>query len=180
MDSKRADLMVKELFMDMKADLKSQKEIGMAFHIFFEDGYWRFQPEHMSKDQAYGLLNIYLTDPSSKTIAYSVTSDCNMRCPTTYEIIGEQLMAAFVTPDGKVDVNMQPYKRLHNGKIQYEKALNADGVSFGGDATSLYQPLTDVPDEMRRALVQAVNGQVAIEKKPYKSYTRENDGPTAH
>ena len=180
MDSKRADLMVKELFMDMKADLKSQKEIGMAFHIFFEDGYWRFEPAHLSKDQAYSLLNIYLTDPSSKTIAYSVTSDCNMRCPKTYEIIGEQLMAALVTPDGKVDVTMQPYKRLHNGKIQYEKSLIADGVSFGGDATSLYQVGGDIPAEMRRALVHAVNGQVAKEKKPYKSYSREENGPTAH
>lgn len=172
--------MVKELFMDMKADLKSQKAIGMAFHVFFDDGYWRFEPAHLSKEQAYSLLNIYLTDPRSKTIAYSVTSDCNMRCPKTYEIIGEQLMAALVTPDGKVDVSMQPYKRLPNGKVQYEKPMKADGMSFGGDATSLYQAGDQYPAEMRKALVQAVNGEIARDKKPYKSYSREDSGPTAH
>lgn len=180
MDSKRADLIVKELFMDMKADLKSQKEIGMAFHVFFDDGYWRFEPEILSKEQAYGLLNIFLTDPDTKTIAYSVTSDCNMRSPVTGEIIGEQLMAALVSPDGKVDVNMQPYKRLPNGKIQYEKSMLADGISFGGDATALYQPVIGVPEEIKKQLVKVVAAQAAQNKVPYKSYTKEDDGPTAH
>lgn len=180
LDRKRAQLMVKELFMDMKVDLKAQKDVGMAFHVFFEDGYWRFQPEHLSKAQAYSLLNLYLTDSSCKAIACSVTSDCNMLCPSTHEIIGEQLMAAFVTPDCKVDVIMQPYTRLPNGKIKYERAISADENTFAGDITSLYQLGADVPDEMRRALVEAVNGQVARGKQPYKSYSRDDEGPAAH
>lgn len=178
MNKYTADLIVKEVFMDMKADLKSNKQIGMEFHVFFDDGYWRFDPKGLSKDQAYGVLNVFLNEV--KTLGYSVTSDCNIRSPETGEIIGEQLMAALVSPEGKIDVNMQPYTRLPNGKIRYEKPLTADGLTFGGEATMLYRPIMPIPDDVKNTLVVALKAEVARCKIPYKTYGKENGGPTAH
>jgi hypothetical protein len=178
-DKKRVNQLVNEIFTDLKAQLTDEGGFDMTFHVFFDDGFWRFNPGSLSKQQAYRALNIFLTE--SRTLAYSVTSDCNLLDPVTKERIGEQLLSVVVTPDGSVDGSMQPYIRLPNGEIQYEKMIANDELRFFGDLTSFYHSTQGIPEEVKKGLTSIFNARIAAEKIPYRSaYTKEESGPTFH
>jgi len=177
MNNERMSLIVKDLLMAMKADLAAKKEIGQVFHIFFEDGYCLFDNRLISKEHAYGYLNLFLTDPATNSIAYSVTSDCYMRSPETMEIIGEQLLAMLVTADGKTEVTMQPYNRDVNGKVKYDKPIPSDNTQSGGPITALYRPMLAVPEEIRQQALRDVREKFLKEKITYSTYGKESEGP---
>lgn len=177
MNNERMSLIVSDLLMTMKIDLAAKKEIGQVFHIFFEDGYCLFDCRTFSKEKAYGYLNVFLRDPGTKSIAYSVTSDCYMRSPETMEIIGEQLIALLVTADGSMDVTMQPYKRETNGKIKYDDPIPVDNTQAGGPITEFYQPGLMVSDEMRKQVIQEIRERILRKKIPYSTYAKETESP---
>lgn len=178
MNNERMSLIVKDLLMTMKIDLAAKKEIGQVFHIFFEDGYCLFDCRGFTKEKAYGYLNVFLRDPSTKSIAYSVTSDCYMRSPETMEIIGEQLFALIVTADGNIDVTMQPYKRENNGKIKYDDPIPTENSQSVGPITAFYEPGLIVSDEVRKQVIQEVRESILRKKIPYSTYNKESETPT--
>ncbi|MBI6882690.1 hypothetical protein [Pseudomonas putida] len=170
------DLVVNEVFLDMLADLKSNREVDITFHLFFEDGYWKFTPPRgMPKNYMYGVMNIVISE--EKPLAYVMTSDCNMRSPETGEIVGEQLIAIVVTPDGQNNAKGQSYTRLPGGKIKYEERMDMQLVA--GDAIVLYEP-SGAPAEVKDPLLNGVRAEIKAKKVPYKEYGKANDGPSFH
>ncbi|MBI6882774.1 hypothetical protein [Pseudomonas putida] len=144
MQHKAADAIIASVFKETLAELKAGKEVNMNFYLFFEDSYWRFPDDGLSKEEMIGAVNLMIN--VAKPQAYALVSDTFVRSPETNEIMYEQLLASIVEQGQDTRMIAQRYDRLPSGKISLSRPRqNMDGMTFGGRMTELFKP---VPKEI--------------------------------
>lgn len=169
MNKQTVESTVAAIFKETLGELKTGKNVHMAFYLFFQDGYWKFPGTGQDKDTNYALVS-YLID-RVKPQAYALVSDTFARDYHTNEIMYEQLMACVVGADGVHNTIFQPYDRLPNGKIKLSRPRKTmDGLTLTGIAVSLFEPTPDIfPNEEAKAEFSALfEARIAFEKVPYR------------
>lgn len=170
MSNEKIDATIGRIFKQKLSELKIGGQIGSEFYLFFADHFWLYKQNTLiGREGNYAIVSLLIEE--FKPTDYALVADTNVRDPHTNKIMYEQLMACIVSADGNHKTFLQPYDRLHNGKIKLSRPrMSMDGLQMTGVGVSLFNlPLNFTPDAEKKAeLLEFFGAVIAAEKTPYQ------------